>query len=79
MEDDPPPKSESPDRLGSMADSSLLSRRGDRDGDPVPERGLGPNQGRSSGDDRWPPRNNNPGDSTRHEDPATDLSTRQPA
>lgn len=30
---------ESPDRLGSMADSNLLSRRGDRDGDPVPERG----------------------------------------
>ena len=62
-------EAESPDRLGGVADSSLLSRRGYCNGDPVPKRGLGPNQGRSSGDSRWPSRNHNPGGPTRHEDP----------
>ena len=71
-------EAESPDRLGGMADSSLLSRRGNCNGDPVPKRGLGPNQGRSSGDSRWPPRNHNPGGPTRHEDPATALATGGP-
>ena len=70
-------EAESPDRLGGMADSSLHSRRGNRNGDPVPKRGLGPNQGRSSGDSRWPPRNHNPGGPTRHEDPLTAVATRQ--